>query len=68
MLNIKAKINQELINNKVNKTIQESGISESRVKVFFDYDTLIMTVMYDDNTVIDEINLTNYIDVEIARI
>ena len=66
MISVKAKINQERIENKINKTIQESGIAESRIKVLFDYDTLNVDIMYDDNILIDTMNLTNYINVELG--
>ena len=66
MISIKAKINQDRIEKKINKIIQESGIDESRIKVLFDYDTLNVDIMYDDNILIDTMNLTNYIDVEMG--
>lgn len=68
MFNIKAKINQERIEKKINKTVLESGINENDIDIHLDMDTLILDILYDGNTLLDTINLMNYIDVEINRI
>ena len=64
MISVKAKINQEKIQNKINKTIKESGIDESRINLFLDGEILMLDIMYDGNILLDTMDLTNYIDVE----
>jgi len=64
MISVKAKINQEKIQSKINKTIQESGINENRIKLVANEETLILDILYDDNIVLDTMDLTNFIDVE----
>ena len=68
MISVKAKINQERIEKKINKTIQESGIAESRVNLVFNYDTMELDIMYDGNILINTIDLkkSNYIDFEMG--
>ena len=66
MISVKAKINQEKIQNKINKVIQESEISESRIKLVLNEETLELDILYDDNILLDEMNLINYIDVELG--
>ena len=66
MISVKAKINQEKIQNKVNKIIQESEISESRIKFVLNEETLQLDILYDDNILLDEMDLTNFIEVELG--
>ena len=68
MFNIKAKIDQDRIEKKINDTIKNYELDENEVNLFFDYDTMIIDILYDENTLIDSINITNYLNVEIARI
>ena len=68
MFNIKVKVDQDRIEKKINDTIKQYELNENEVKLFFDYDTMIIDILYDENTLIDSINITNYLNVEIARI
>ena len=66
MISVKAKINQEKIQNKINKIIQESEIPESRIKFVLNEETLQLDILYDDNILLDEMDLTNFVDVELG--
>lgn len=68
MFNIKAKIQQDRIEKKINDIIKNCELDENKVNLVFDYDTMIIDILYDENILIDTINITNYLNVEIARI
>lgn len=68
MFNIKAKIDQNRIEKKINDIIKNCELDGNKVNLFFDYDTMIIDILYEENTLIDTINITNYLNVEIARI
>lgn len=68
MFNIKATINQDRIEKKINDIIAKYELNENEVNLVFDYDTMIIDVLYEENTLIDTINITNYLNVDIARI
>ena len=68
MFNIKAKIDQDRIEKKINDTIRNCELDENEVNLFFDYDTMIIDILYKGNRLIDTIDITNYLNVEIARI
>ena len=68
MFNIKAKIDQDRIEKKINDVIKNCELDENKVNLVFDYDTMIIDILYKGNTLIDTIDITNYLNVEIARI
>lgn len=68
MFNIKAKIDQGRIEKKINDIIKNCELDENKVNLVFDYDTMIIDILYDGNTLIDTINITNYLNAEIARV
>lgn len=68
MFNIKATIDSNRIEKKIKQIIEKYELNENKVKLFFDYDTMIIDILYEENTLIDTINITNYLNVEIARI
>lgn len=68
MFNIKATINQDRIEKKINDIIAKYELNENEVNLVFDYDTMIIDVLYNENTLIDTINITNYLNVEMARV
>lgn len=68
MFNIKAKIDQDRIEKKVNDIIKNCELDENKVNLVFDYDTMIIDILYKGNTPIDTIDITNYLNVEIARV
>lgn len=68
MFNIKAKIDQNRIEKKINDIIKNCELDENKVNLVFDYDTMIIDILYKGNTMIDTIDITNYLNVEIARI
>lgn len=68
MFNIKATIDQNRIEKKINDTIKNCELDENEVNLFFDYDTMIIDILYKGNRLIDSIDITNYLNVEMARI